>query len=57
MTFTVTTMCLGNICRSPMAEAIMRARVDDVDLSRQVVVNPAVAGIPDADPRLDVPDP
>ena len=26
-------VCLGNICRSPMAEAIMRQRLKDRDIS------------------------
>lgn len=30
--FRVTTVCLGNICRSPMAEVILRDRVDRADL-------------------------
>lgn len=55
MTFTITTVCLGNICRSPMAEAVIRARVDDAGLSRQVVVNSAGTDgwhiDEDADPR------
>lgn len=41
MTYRITTVCLGNICRSPMAEAIIRARVDDAGLGALVVVNSA----------------
>jgi len=29
-------VCLGNICRSPTAEAVFRARLDSTDLSAQV---------------------
>jgi protein-tyrosine phosphatase len=38
MTYRVCFVCTGNICRSPMAEAVFRARV-------------AEAGLEDADPR------
>jgi protein-tyrosine phosphatase len=31
-------VCLGNICRSPMAEAVGRAMVDEAGLGDQVVV-------------------
>ena len=33
------TVCTGNICRSPMAEAILRAAVADSDLADRVVVD------------------
>jgi protein-tyrosine phosphatase len=33
------TVCTGNICRSPMAEAILRAHVQGCDLDHQVVVD------------------
>lgn len=29
-------VCLGNICRSPTAEAVFRSRLDDTDLAAQV---------------------
>jgi protein-tyrosine phosphatase len=32
-------VCTGNICRSPMAEAVLRAAVADSDLSGRVVVD------------------
>ncbi|MFM8529550.1 MAG: low molecular weight protein-tyrosine-phosphatase [Ilumatobacteraceae bacterium] len=55
MTFTISTVCLGNICRSPMAEAIIRSRVDDAGLGDRVVVNSAGTDGwhigEDADPR------
>ena len=41
MTYRITTVCLGNICRSPMAEAVLRARIDDVGLSDLVIVDSA----------------
>jgi protein-tyrosine phosphatase len=32
-------VCLGNICRSPMAEGALRARLDEAGLAGQVVVD------------------
>ncbi|MFM9134611.1 MAG: low molecular weight protein-tyrosine-phosphatase [bacterium] len=32
MTYRVTAVCLGNICRSPMAEAVIRAQLRDAGL-------------------------
>lgn len=53
MTFRITTVCLGNICRSPMAEAIIRDRVERAGLA--VVVDSAGTDGwhigEDADPR------
>lgn len=37
-------MCLGNICRSPIAEAVIRERVDRAGLSADVVVDSAGTG-------------
>jgi protein-tyrosine phosphatase len=37
-------VCLGNICRSPMAAAILRRRLDDADLSDAVTVDSAGTG-------------
>lgn len=37
-------VCLGNICRSPMAEAVMRKLVQDNGLSEQVEVDSAGTG-------------
>ncbi|MGH3097973.1 MAG: low molecular weight protein-tyrosine-phosphatase [Streptosporangiales bacterium] len=37
-------MCTGNICRSPMAEAVFRAHVRDADLSSTVAVESAGTG-------------
>ena len=39
--YRITTVCLGNICRSPMAEAVIRARVDDAGLGHAVRVDSA----------------
>ena len=39
--YRVTAVCLGNICRSPMAEAVIRTRVDDAGLAAQVLVDSA----------------
>jgi protein-tyrosine phosphatase len=55
MTFRITTVCLGNICRSPMAEAVIRARVLDAGLANLVLVDSAGTDGwhigEDADPR------
>lgn len=55
MSYRVTAVCLGNICRSPMAEAVLRARFDEAGLLGPVVVDSAgTAGWHeggDADPR------
>ena len=55
MTYRITTVCLGNICRSPMAEAVIRARVDDAGLGMLVRVDSAGTDGwhigEDADPR------
>lgn len=37
-------VCLGNICRSPMAEAVLRARVAEAGLGRCVTVDSAGTG-------------
>lgn len=37
-------VCLGNICRSPMAEAVFQAMVDDAGLSDQIQVDSAGTG-------------
>lgn len=41
---TVIFVCLGNICRSPMAEAIFQKLVDDAGLSSQIHVDSAGTG-------------
>ncbi len=55
MTYRVTAVCLGNICRSPMAEAVLRQRFEAAGLGSVVVVDSAgTAGWhvgDDADPR------
>ena len=54
MTYRVTAVCMGNICRSPMAEAVIRAHLHDADLD-DVTVDSAGTGAwhvgNDADPR------
>ncbi len=54
-TYRITAVCLGNICRSPMAEAVLRAKFLDAELSALVTVDSAgTAGWhegDDADPR------
>lgn len=41
MTVRVLFVCLGNICRSPMAEAVFQKLVDDAGLSGKVLVDSA----------------
>ncbi|HYQ73675.1 MAG TPA: low molecular weight phosphotyrosine protein phosphatase, partial [Cellulomonas sp.] len=33
------TVCTGNICRSPMAEVVLRARLEDAGLGDRVLVD------------------
>jgi len=53
--YRITTVCLGNICRSPMAEAVIRSRVDEAGLAPLVLVDSAGTDGwhigEDADPR------
>ena len=44
MTVTVLFVCLGNICRSPMAESIFQKMVDDAGLSAKINVDSAGTG-------------
>lgn len=44
MTYRITAVCLGNICRSPMAEAVIRDRVTAAGLDEIVVVDSAGTG-------------
>lgn len=37
-------VCLGNICRSPMAEAVMRSQVKGAGLENQIIVDSAGTG-------------
>ncbi len=37
-------VCLGNICRSPMAEAMFRKKVEDEGLSEHFVIDSAGIG-------------
>ena len=37
-------VCMGNICRSPMAEAIVRHHIDDAGLSERIVIDSAGTG-------------
>ncbi|MGO4697064.1 low molecular weight protein-tyrosine-phosphatase [Paenibacillus sp. 2TAB26] len=37
-------VCLGNICRSPMAEAVMRHQVEQAKLTDQIMVDSAGTG-------------
>jgi protein-tyrosine phosphatase len=31
--------CMGNICRSPTAEAVFRARVEEAGLAQQILID------------------
>lgn len=44
MRFSVCFVCTGNICRSPMAESVFRARVEDAGLDGAVAVHSAGTG-------------
>lgn len=41
MTVKVTFVCLGNICRSPMAEGVFQKMVDEAGLSEKILVDSA----------------
>lgn len=53
--YRVTVVCLGNICRSPIGEAVLRARVAEAGLADLIDVDSAGTGSwylgGDADPR------
>ncbi len=44
VSYRVTVVCLGNICRSPIAEAVVRDRIQRAGLERTVVVDSAGTG-------------
>ncbi|MFF9013191.1 low molecular weight protein-tyrosine-phosphatase [Streptomyces sp. NPDC014870] len=44
MTYRVCFVCTGNICRSPMAESVFRARVEEAGLADTVEVDSAGTG-------------
>lgn len=43
-TYRITVVCLGNICRSPIGEVVLRDRVEKAGLSELVVVDSAGTG-------------
>jgi protein-tyrosine phosphatase len=52
--YRITAVCLGNICRSPMAEAVLRARVIEAGLTHVTIDSAGTGGWHaggDADPR------
>ena len=42
--YRVCCVCLGNICRSPKAEVVLRAQLDEAGLADKVVVDSAGTG-------------
>ena len=42
--YRIATVCLGNICRSPMAEVVLTAALDDAGLSDRVVIDSSGTG-------------
>ncbi len=44
MTINVLFVCLGNICRSPMAEGVFQKMVDEAGLREQILVDSAGTG-------------
>jgi protein-tyrosine phosphatase len=44
MPFRVCLVCMGNICRSPMAEAVLRHQLDEAGLGGEVAVESAGTG-------------
>ncbi|MEZ4719069.1 MAG: low molecular weight protein-tyrosine-phosphatase [Caldilineaceae bacterium] len=44
MTISILFVCMGNVCRSPMAEALMRQMVAQAGLDDQIVVDSAGTG-------------
>jgi protein-tyrosine phosphatase len=44
MTVRVLFVCLGNICRSPMAEAVFQKLVDEAGLSDEIIIDSAGTG-------------
>ena len=55
MVYRITCVCLGNICRSPMAEVVIRHEIESAGLADRVIVESAGTGHwhvgHDADPR------
>ena len=44
MSTRITVVCLGNICRSPIAEAVLRDRLEGAGLGHEVLVDSAGTG-------------
>ena len=44
MSYRITVVCLGNICRSPIAEAVLRERIAQAKLSEAIEVDSAGTG-------------
>ncbi len=42
--YRITVVCLGNICRSPIGEAVLRARIEEAGLADRVSVDSAGTG-------------
>lgn len=43
-TYRIAVVCLGNICRSPVADVVLNARIDDAGLAGRVVVESSGTG-------------
>ena len=42
--FRITVVCLGNICRSPIGQAVLQARIEQLGLEGQITVDSAGTG-------------
>lgn len=52
MTFGILTVCTGNICRSPLAEQLLRARLAPLDVTVESAGVSALVGVGMPDPAL-----
>jgi protein-tyrosine phosphatase len=52
MTFRILTVCTGNICRSPLAEQLLRARLASLDVKVKSAGVSALVGVGMPDPAL-----
>ncbi|MDN6534431.1 MAG: low molecular weight phosphatase family protein [Yaniella sp.] len=52
--FTILVMCTGNICRSPLAELLLRQALADLPVTTHSAGTQALVGRPMPDPQLDI---